>query len=155
MEIKITKEEYLTLLEMLFIADWILHAHQVKEEEATKKYQALREKFLALAPDYGLDRYVTWDPQNNRYYFTRQFEGGLPMLDFIHNFLHGYFWEELKERLAWRDLIQEQGKKTVAKMDLVTKIKKLEDFKEKYNQEFAQKGLERLKVVGHHELKEE
>ena len=39
MKINITKKEYQTLLDMLYLSDWVLHAHSEEKSEETKSYK--------------------------------------------------------------------------------------------------------------------
>lgn len=154
MEISLTKEEYLLLLEMLYLADWVLHAHQVGENQETRKYKELVEKFLSYAKDYGLEEYVIRDPHRQKHYYARKFEEERPMKNYLRRFEDEFFWEELEERLAWRDLVREYGEKAVKKLDFLTKMKKLDNLQEKYAEEFAQNGLEHLRVEKFSEARE-
>ncbi len=58
MEINITKKEYETLLEMLEITDWILHAHKTDMPEETKPFRELEQKIFSLAKDFGYNHLV-------------------------------------------------------------------------------------------------
>lgn len=47
MKINFTKREYQALVEMLLLADWVMHAHEVDPNPATKPYKDLRKKVLS------------------------------------------------------------------------------------------------------------
>jgi len=74
MKIDITKKEYRTLLEILEIVDWVLHAHHPEERSETRKYREIEQKIFSYAKDMGFENLVSYDSQLKRYFYTRKFE---------------------------------------------------------------------------------
>ncbi|MEW6274878.1 MAG: hypothetical protein AB1556_07160, partial [Bacillota bacterium] len=93
MEINFTKQEYELLLEVLYIADWILNAFS--EDRENDRYKKLGQKILACAKEFGLGNFVRWDPDFQEYDYTREFEEKSPVMEFIEEFEEDTFWNEL------------------------------------------------------------
>ena len=55
MTVNFTKKEYRVLVEMLLIADWIIHADAVDPVEKTASYADLRKKVLLHYKEMGLE----------------------------------------------------------------------------------------------------
>lgn len=141
-QIEFSNEEYRLLFDMVYIADWVMNAHETGEQEETKPYGKLEQKLLSLAKDYGFMEYVVWDEQLQKYFPTRGYEEKGPAMGFIHKFEEDSFWEELIVRLADRDLIRKYGEKKLKKMSFEDRSKKIDEFEEKYADEFERNGLD-------------
>lgn len=73
MKIHFTKQEYRQLLEMVFMADWVVTAHETSLKTASP-YESLRKKMYANAREFGLESLIVCDAADNEYYETAQFE---------------------------------------------------------------------------------
>ena len=146
-QIEFSNEEYRLLLDMVYIADWVMNAHEVEQQEETKPYGKLEQKLLSLAKDFGFGEYIDWDEELQKYFPTRGFEEERPAMGFIDKFEDDSFWEELVARLAERDAERKYGQKKLARMGLEERIKKIDEFEEKYWAEFEENGLDRLQIA--------
>jgi hypothetical protein len=146
MKINLTKKEYLALLDIFEIADWVLHSHKVEQPAETKPYSDLEQKMLALAEDFGCGHLVDYSEADKRYYPTREVEEG-PAMQFIEMFEEDTFWSRIVERLAERDLVRELGKEKFATLDRAERWEKMEDLETRYWDEFQMHGVERLEIV--------
>ncbi len=66
---------------------------------------------------------------------------------FIEEFEEDVFWDALANKLAWRDLVQQEGVEVVEKMEFVERGTKLMDLESWYQEEFTENGLTNVKVV--------
>ena len=146
MKVDITKKEYRTLLDMLGIANWVLHAHRDEDARRTEPYRELEQKFFKLAADFGLEDLIVLDENENRYYPTPEFDEEGPMLTFMDEYNDETFWKELVERLAMRDVLSHIGHKEFHEMEVEERLNKLDAAIEVYEDEFAKNGLNRLVV---------
>lgn len=146
MEIELTTNEYKTLLEMVQIASWILHAHKVEHGPETKVYRDLEQKILSLAKEAGFENLVEYDRGMKEYFPTREFEEENPAMQFIDEYDEETFWDELAERLASRDLVEEEGEEKVNEMDPWERATRIESLHGGYLEEFERYGLERLRI---------
>jgi hypothetical protein len=152
MKINITKKEYKTLLEILEITDWILHAHEIENLEDTKPYREFEQKIFALAKDFGYDRLIKYEEQLQEYFPTGEFEDTSPGMDFIEKFENESFWAELIDRLVQRDLIRELGEKKILSLEPQELMEKEAPYREKYEEEFEAHGIDRLEIVSRRPL---
>ena len=56
MKINVTQDEYRHLIDMIYIADWVLTSYKSEEGPEIKQYQDVMQKFYALAKDMGMGR---------------------------------------------------------------------------------------------------
>lgn len=146
MKIDITKKEYRTLLDVFHLADWVLHAYKTEEDPETEAYRALEQKILALAAEMGFEPLVAYDAETGKYFPTREYEDQSLVMDAIVDYDNESFWDELTERLAYRDLIVQEGKDKVLGMDFEERFAKTEALREKYSDEFYRNGLSRVVI---------
>jgi hypothetical protein len=146
MKVEISKKEYRTLLDVFHIADWVLHAYKTEEGPETEEFRLLEQKFLSLAEDMGFGHFVEYDAELKKYFPTRAYEETSVVMDAIVDYDNECFWEELTERLATRDLMQQEGKDKVKEMDFEEREVKIEVLRAKYEEEFERQGLNRLVI---------
>jgi hypothetical protein len=146
MKIEITKKEYRTLLDILHIADWVLHAYKTEEGPETEEFRNLEQKFLALAKEMGFEHFVEYDAEMKKYFPTHEYEETSSVMDVIVDYDNECFWDELTERLASRDLIQQEGRDKFMAMDFEERLIKTEVLREKYSKEFEQQGVNRVVI---------
>jgi hypothetical protein len=146
MKVDISKKEYRTLLDMLGIANWVLHAHRDADAPRTAAYRELEQKFFKMAADFGLAALFEYDDEEERYYPTAEFDEEGPMLGFMDEYNDGTFWKELVERLAMRDVLSHIGQKEFHELKVEERLKKLDAAIEVYEDEFAKNGLNRLAI---------
>ena len=144
MKIDITKMEYLSLLEILEISDWVLQAHHAKERSETRKYREIEQKIFSYAKDMGFENLVSYDSQLKRYFYTRKFEDTSPGMDFVRDFENDTFWDELVQRLVDRDLIRQIGEERLLSIAAHERFEKEEALEERYADEFYNHGLDNL-----------
>jgi len=146
MNIEISKKEYRTLLDVLHIADWVLHAYKTEEGPETEEFRVLEQKFLSLAEDMGFGHFVEYDAEMKKYFPTGEYEETSSVMDAIVDYDNECFWDELTERLATRDLIQQEGKDKVMAMDFEERMIKMETLQGRYEEEFERQRLNRLVI---------
>ncbi len=147
MQFEITKEEYRDLLDLLYVSDWVLHAHKTQDEPGTKNYRKLEQKILAFAEEMGFGHLIMYEPKHDRYYPTRTFEDVSAAERFIDEYDDNTFWEELVARLAERDLIeQEGGLSKFMRLSLEERLEKQWELEKGYAAEFEEHGLENIRI---------
>lgn len=98
MKINFTKQEYQALVEMLLIADWVLHGYEVESGDATRPYEALRKKVLSHHKAMGMEADFEYSPKDDDYYETADYEARAPHAHFIDAYDDQVFWSQLTER---------------------------------------------------------
>jgi len=145
MQLEISKDEYKTLIEMIYIADWVIHAHKIEEKPATKKYKGLIQKIYSYAEKFGFKNLIEYDEKFKEYFPSSEFEEG-EYMEYIDEYNNDTFWDELIERLVVRDVIRQEGEKKYYNMNFEERITKEDPFREKYYAEFIENGLENVEV---------
>ena len=146
MKVDITRQEYRTLLDLLGIAGWVLHAHRNDEAPRTSGYREVEQKFYALAAEYGCEDLIVHDQEEDQYYPTAEYEEEGPVLKFVDEYNDETFWKELVERLAMRDVLSKVGQKEFHSMSVEERLEKLDAAIGVYEKEFALNGLNRLAI---------
>jgi len=131
MKINITKKEYDFLLDMLGIADWVMHSHTASDEAHHKKHEALKRKLYAYASSMDAEDKIEYSKDFDDYFETDEYTEHLQK-QFISPFEEATFWEELIDRLGERDALKQYGTENLNKMKTMKRITKIEDAKEKY-----------------------
>jgi hypothetical protein len=143
MKINITRTQYRTLLEILEIADWVLHAH-VSERAETKKHREFEQMVFSFAKDFGFEDLVEYDEEMKVRFPTREFEETSRGMDYVREFENDTFWNELVQRLTERDLIRQYGEERVETMNRRELGEKENQLERRYAEEFYQNGLENV-----------
>jgi hypothetical protein len=147
MKIELSKEEYLTMLELLEMANWVLYAHDSDDNPDKGKYRAFEQRILAYAKEAGFGNLIEYVEKLDEYLPTREFEETSPGMGYVKEFENDNFWDELIERMAMRDLLRQEGEKKAAQMTFEDMLRKLQPFQEKYGNEFETHGLDNLTIV--------
>lgn len=142
----LTRKEYRALLDVLAIADWVMHAHKTKPGAETKVYRDLEQKLLSFSREMGCEDVVEYAPDMKQYFPTRVHEENSVATQFIKEFENDSFWDELRTRLAERDLLLREGAAKVERMSFEERLKKTEVLETIYGDEFADHGLDHLVI---------
>ena len=147
MKIDLTQEEYRTLFDMLYIAEWIINAHRIDSDPRTKPYEALQQKVFALAKQMKVENLIEYDADVDTYYPTGEYEESGAAHAFIDEYEDESFWSELIVRLAQRDLIRQVGSaEKVGALPFSERLVRLADLENAYAREFEKYGLDRIVV---------
>ncbi len=146
MKINVTHDEYRHLIDMIYIADWVLTSYKSEEGPEIKQYQDVMQKFYALAKDMGMGNLIEFDKELNTYCETQEFNDTSECQQFINEYDNDSFWERLIEQLTTRDLEEELiGKETIAK-DRDKYFERYAAIEMKYISEFEEYGLDNLAI---------
>ena len=148
MNIDLTEEELRLALDMLYMAEWMLNAHKVGNENHHTEYKLVEQKFWAAAHHSGkFDDLVDYDETHDMYWPTRAFEDDLDEKGFINEYDNDTFWDELANRLARRDAVKQSGGiEKFADLSGEERLMRMFGFEEAYNEEFVRYGLERIYI---------
>ena len=144
MKINFTKSEYQIMLDVIYMADWILHAHDTEDRSDTKEYSDLFQKLMFYAKDMGCEDLVDFDKQQKNYAESFQFEEESSALGYIEEFEDDSFWSELISKLARRDALIELKVDNPHDVDTETLYTAIFKAEEKWSKEFEAFGLDRI-----------
>ncbi len=152
MKINFTKKEYRQLLDMVYVADWMMNAHATCPEEKHEEYAALREKICSHYKEMGAEDIIEYCEELGGHFELSEYD------EILHNkFIAPYddktFWDELMERLAERDVVKTIGLERYGSLDAGDQITMLGKMRGFYEHEFGVHGLERIKLDDDKETK--
>lgn len=143
MEITLSREQFETLLNAVYLGTWMVNAIRQPENEV-REFAEFEKHLLSLAHGSGFADRVEFDPTLHQFSYASQFEEALQ--PFIDEYKDNVFWDGLVDRLAHRDFEETYGE-AVERMDQDERLKKLHVFVDKYETEFDEHGIDRLKVM--------
>ncbi len=147
MKINFTKKEYRALVELLGVADWILHANQAENRQAeTQTYREITQNILAHAKEMECEDLVERDEKTNQSYVVYESEQRSNVQKFIEDFEESTFWGELVSRLTARDVTRKSNATNAQKVDDEQRLEWLKESEAAWIQEFEQHGLERMGI---------
>lgn len=148
MKINFTKKEYRFLIDILYIADWVLNAHKVEDDPRTRVYRILEQKIFSYAKEMGFENLIEHVTDFKEYFPSIEYEETSPALKFIEEFEIDTFWDELVDRLTERDLIRQVGGiENLSNLSFENRIEKALLLEEKYAAEFGANGLDNLEIT--------
>ena len=106
MNIHFTKKDYLLLLDMLFVSDWVMHSHEIPGEPQQNGYKQLRKKLLSHFKEMGVENRIEYSKECSDCWESSESEGNL-LEKFIERYDNDVFWRELARRLASPEIIEE------------------------------------------------
>ncbi|MEI6144890.1 MAG: hypothetical protein D0531_03510 [Methylococcales bacterium] len=147
MNINFTKEEYLLLLDIIYIADWILHAHSIEGKRSeTEDYSALFQKLMMHAKEMGCSELIEFSELRQEHVHSGDFEDESAALDYLDEFEGQSFWDELISRLAMRDALMAlkvSSAHEVPSEELFDALSKAEEY---WSKEFESFDLSRISL---------
>ena len=146
MKINITKKEYRLLLDILYLGEWMLTAHDQEEAPEKKQYQDVVQKFYSYAEEMGYENLIKADKALNKYFETMEYEESSQVNEIIENYDNATFWDELVSGLALRDAQEIEGNDAFNKMSPDERIQLLYPLEEKYHEEFMANDLANLQI---------
>lgn len=137
MELKLNKEQYQKLLELVYLGNWMINAYRT--DDCLEEYSDVVSNIFSQAEATGLEGKAVKDETEGKYLPSYDFEES--MQDFISDYDGFCFWEELINRLAERDALKEFGSTPLDKIDLEEFLKKKSAYLRKYEQEVEENGI--------------
>ena len=139
MNLELSSEEFKKIVELAYLGEWMINAQHdaaYQDEEADAAVQRLLS--ASTLPD------IDKDDETGQFFMKSEWTDRL-YEDHVLDYDDHIFWDELAERLALRDLAQQQGiaEELVSPDDNVQALRRLE---EHYQQEFEDHGLDRVEI---------
>ncbi|NCO54923.1 MAG: hypothetical protein GW876_05905 [Bacteroidetes bacterium] len=70
MNIELTKNQYQTLLILMYCGEWMLNSYKTKEDEIYKKTDKFEKYIFSFAKEYGFDKWIEYDEESGKYFST-------------------------------------------------------------------------------------
>lgn len=147
MKIELTKEQFKTLMELVYMGNWLATSLHDEIPKRKQKYEEMERIIFKLAKENGLSQLV--DAEEEEAFGclpSRAFEDG-PVRGYIDDYDDYTFWEELADRLAVRDMELIYGRDVAKQMSHEEYISKWSEFEDNYRTEFGRNGLTRVGLL--------
>ena len=139
MQINVTPGQFRKLLILTHLGEWVVNAFR---DEVDRGFEQAASAVYAGAKEAGAGHWIEFDADEKAYYPSADLD------EAAHRFLDEYddqtFWDELAERLAWRDLCSRYGETAVDAMREEDRVKALDEIAVRYQKEFEARGVDRL-----------
>jgi hypothetical protein len=143
LQLTLSRKQFETLVGMLYLGDWVLHAHEVPGSRGDTPEQELMRSVLTLAKDMGFVELVF--EGNGEFGPSRLLEDRMqPCIDAYDA---QTMWDELVLALGQRDAERSVGLEALEKLPPNQRAETLIKHEEFWAEEFEQHGLERLAVA--------
>ena len=143
----LTKEQFKTLLNMVYVANWVANGRRLDEEYLTE-YEEMEEYIFSRAKEAGFPdaayKHKT-DDRGEHFHPSRAFEFDREIERMIAEYDEETFFDELAERFAILELEKTFGKDAKKKLDPEEYRVELDTLMEKYDEEIVERGVARLR----------
>lgn len=144
MKIECTKEEFKTLMDLVYAGNLLINGTR-PQAERIKNYSDMEQMIYKMAEAFELGDLVEYSEEFGEYMPTHEYEED-EFNDYIDEYDTSVFWEELVMRLARRDALNYAG--DVDQNVTKAALKEMQlGFEEKYQEEIESNGLMNLKIV--------
>ena len=84
MKIEITKDQYKTLLKLMYCGEWVLNSYKKSEDKVSQETDKLEQFIFPLAREFKLEKWINYDEKANKYFPTASME------DAFHKYIDTY-----------------------------------------------------------------
>ena len=146
MKLLFTKSEYRTLIDMIYMAEWMIAAFAEEPDPAKARYQHLVQKIYSHAKEMGWESLVEPSTATNEYSPSLEYETKSGIHDLIDEYDDDSFWDQLVDRLTERDVRAKVGTEQYEQLSFQGFYALADPISEVYEREFEVNGLDRLRV---------
>ena len=148
MNIKFNREEYVALLVIASLAEWVVFSQAMdpQSKEKLANLDIMMQKIYSLAEEFQVQNLVEFDDEVKEYVTTEEFEGVTGVQQMIDDFEDIAFWNRLAELLSFRDAYEAMPGKKMRDIMEPQHENLLEAMQESYHEEFAKFGVDRLRI---------
>ena len=144
MKIECTKEEFKTLMDLVYAGSLLINGMR-SQEERIACYSEMEQQIYKMASEFGLGDLVEYSEEFGEFMPTHEYEED-EFNEYIDAYDTNVFWEELVMRLARRDALNYAG--DVDQNITKAALKEMQlGFEEKYEEEIEANGIMNLKIV--------
>lgn len=143
----LTGADFRLLMDLLEIAEWVLHAYRHEPPVETGPYRVLMQKIYAQAEALGVGELVAFERRLQEYVPSQAYEQSTGIMPFVDRFVEDSFWQELAGRLAERDLVEQVGEDVYERMSEESRMRELQKLEDWYWQEFSAHGVDNLSIT--------
>ncbi|HLS28198.1 MAG TPA: hypothetical protein VK041_06070 [Opitutales bacterium] len=145
MNLKLTNNEFLTLLKIVYLADYVANGY-LDPDKGNQEISAFRRKIFSIAQDSGFGAVVDIDHERDDYFESIEFSFELDK-QFVDPHTNRVFWYELRERLTDKIMDAKFGNEIDSWSGQTYRTRRTE-IEEKVQTELETNGLDNLFILG-------
>lgn len=153
MKINITNKQYLALLKVVYLGNWMANAQRdgSPEDKRIEEYENISDFVFSLAPQFGFEKYMSHEVSDgDRYFPTMIFEEETDVHELHEEYNENAFWDDLCEKLGERDFRKKYSQKEIQNMSDDERFAKLYECIDAWDEELVKNGIERLEIRKDH-----
>ena len=146
MQLDLTKKQLKTLLELVYLGNWMVNAHRTgsKQDPTMQEHDDMAKFIYSKAGEADLKKYVQYDDGMKKWFPTQYLELDSDAAKFHIEYNDNDFWDSLIDRLGARDLSKLYELVELQDMSLFERMNEQGKCNEKYEIEFEKNGIDRL-----------
>lgn len=147
MKIAFTKKQYESLVKLAYLGNWIANAARdgSPTDPHIEKFEEIVRYIFSFAKDFGLEKYVEYNKGMAEHFGTRALE------DELHEYIEYYnddnFWDQLFHTMYKKDFTRKYTEEQIEKMPLRELFEKEQPFRDRWDEELNEYGVERLEIT--------
>ncbi len=149
-QVLLTKKQYLALLKVVYLGNWMANAHRsgIEGDARIEEYEAIEDYIFSLAPQFDLEKYVDHQKHDGKsYYPTWKFQEETKVHTVHAEYDEETFWDEVCDRIGERDFERKYSLDERMHMTPEEHFIKLRECIILWEEEMEEFGLERLEVL--------
>ena len=111
MKIKLSKEQYISLVKMIYLGNWLANAHRLPDDR-DKEMDDIAQHIYSYATDFDADDLLHHSEISDKVFPTRELEETLHG-DYVDGYDIENFWDTLIDEFAKRDFLNEYGEENI------------------------------------------
>lgn len=84
MKIELSKNQYKTLLTVMYCGEWMLNSHKTDDDKLSEETANLEQLIFSFAKEAGLEKWMEYDEDSKKFFPTADME------DEIHKHIDNY-----------------------------------------------------------------
>ncbi len=70
MKIELTKEQYKTLLKIMYCGEWMINSYKLKKDKAYEETENLEQHLFSYAKEFGLENWFNYEEKQGSALYT-------------------------------------------------------------------------------------
>jgi len=84
MQIELSKDQYQTLLKLIYCGEWVLNSYKTSEDTTYKETDKFEQYIFSFAKEFNLGKWIEYDEQLGKFFPTAAME------DAFHKYIDKY-----------------------------------------------------------------
>lgn len=144
MKIEFTSNELKSLIELLYLGEFMADSSKEIYPEKAANYNKLLQKIYKIAYQNGMTDFLK--PFQDKIYPTRDFEEDEFIRGVIDEYENESFWHRLIFMLSARDILEKMSEDEYRNLSIAERVKLETEHEEPYHKEFSENGVKNLRI---------